>query len=544
MRDLIRFCRVIIISILLLLFSSNTILCGSICYSDKYYPAVVKLEATKNGFIAFLGGKFRIVQKKDTSPYPTYTSTYPAVIYEEGVGWKLSDKTLTCKHDWDCIENDDPPNEDAKKIPPIQVSKEEVIKYIPEAAKWDDWGIGQSITATFVDGNAIWFGIGFYDGEGSTGVGGFGKFNIKTGKIEIIRPQLTIHSSISPMLFDGKSLWFGTYNSYECLGYPPANGLVRYEWKTGEIESFEGKDNGPCGFLIRDLLKQGHYLWVATDLGLSRWDYKKKKWDHFVPTLDAETPFKCTTCESVYADLLNTLPKVYDPKECDNFASYYEQLTQELEKFRPKYLRSYLLSKPPKEWSGSDLAFLAKDSKDFNQLNKEVLSQRETDDMDYHIIGGFRAKKCLDPGWRDYLIKVVYADKGYDSASRAWSSLNEFKNDEIIGNCAKSFLEKLQPGKGGYSNCASVLFAITNNLGKKSVPFLIDLLCKFREDKNKFYFISVALDRETNNNLTRRDLKEVGEYKGTPASFSPEDICADWMKWWDVHKAEYTDSVK
>ncbi|HNQ77526.1 MAG TPA: hypothetical protein PKJ37_01215 [Acidobacteriota bacterium] len=514
---------------------------ASICYSDKYYPAVVKLESTPNGFIAYLGGKFRIVKKKDTCTFPSYTSTYPSVIYEKHMGWKISEKSIVCDSDCDCIDRDKPPNTEAKKIPPIKMSNEEAIKYFPDLAKRDDWEIEQCFAATYADGDLIWFGIEFYDGEGTTGIGGFGKYDVKTGKMEIVRPKLTIHSSIGPIIYDGRSLWFGTYYSFECIGTPPAEGLVKYEWKTGKIQSYEGTDDGPCGFLIRDMLRTGRYLWVATDMGLSRWDYRKQKWDHFVPTPDEATPFRSTTCQAVYAELLNTLPKEYDPKECNNFSSYYEQLTKELEKFYPKFLRDYLLSKPPKEWIGSDLSFLASGSKDFAQLNKEVLSRREISSDDHCIIKGFKEKKCIDPGWRDYLIKVALADKGFDNKNSAFGSLCQFEGDEKVGQLGLDFLERQQPGKTGCMNFDLALSMLTRNFDKRSVPILFKLLERFRSDNTKIFLISRELDWITGNKINGGLKFNCFLDDKIPESYSPEKAYSDWLKWWEIHKKEYSD---
>ena len=533
--------KIVLVVILLSFFIVISARAASVCYNDKYYPAVVRLEETKNGFIAYLGGKFRIVQTKDTSSCPTYTSTYPSAIYDEGSGWKISEKSIVCKSQFDCIDWDETENMDAKKIPPIEMSNEEAIRYSPNLAKWDDLEIEQCVAATFTDGDLIWFGIEFYDGEGTTGIGGFGKYDMKARKIEIVRPSLTINSSIRPLLYDGHSLWFGTYHSWECIGTPPANGLIRYEWKTGKIQSYEGTDDGPCGFLIRDILRKGRYLWVATDFGLSRWDYRKKKWEHFVPTPGEAIPFRCTICQAIYAELLNSLPKENDPEECNNFSNYYEQLTNELEEFYPKFLRGYLLSKTPKEWSGSDLVFLASGSKDFTQLNKEVLSRREISSLDHYIIKGFKEKKCVDPGWRDYLISVALADKGFDNTNSAFGSLCRFEGDEKIGSVGLDFLEKQQPGKTGCINFDLAISLLTRNFDKKSVPILFKLLERFRSDETKFFIISRELDWVTDNKISG-GLKFNCFYDDKiPASFSPEKAYSDWMEWWENHKVEYSD---
>ncbi|HPA27957.1 MAG TPA: hypothetical protein PK747_06455 [Acidobacteriota bacterium] len=524
---------------LFILFLSCSAWPYSICYSDKYYPAVVKLEPTENGFIAYLGGKFRVVNKVGR----TESSTYPAVSYEGGK-WKLSDKVFVCANSLDCIDKDSIKNEDLALIPQIPLSKDDAIKYLPNLAKWDfDWCVEQCVSSIYRNGDTIWFGIGFYDGEGLTGVGGFGRYDIKTKRMEIKRPELILDSSISPIVFDGESLWFGTYYSYECLGTPPSKGIVRYNWKTGEIESFKGKADGPCGFLIRDFLRQGKYLWVATDLGLSRWDFENRKWDHFLPTLDENQPMKSTSCEALYSDLLKSLPQKDDPDACNNFGTYYTQLTHELEKFRPEFLRTFLLSKASKEWTRSDITFLAESSKDFDQLNEEVISKVGIGTYDYEIIAGFDKKKnkSIAPGWREYLLKVVFSDKGALGANLAFGRLFEYKNDEKVGEAALSFLKKQEPGKSGCLNFDLALGLVRNNLRRRCVPIFIEMLDKFQNDPLLFCHISMELDRETKNKFTGLE-KFNGLSSDLPSSFSPEKILTKWMDWWAVHKNEYPET--
>src|SRR3989442_708152 len=82
----------------------------------------------------------------------------------------------------------------------------------------------------------------------------------------IRRPAAIRPFSIDSIVHDGESLWLSTIGHYECIGDPPALGLARYEWEMDRLDTFVGRDDGPCGFVVHDLLLDAKYLWVATDL--------------------------------------------------------------------------------------------------------------------------------------------------------------------------------------------------------------------------------------------------------------------------------------
>ena len=104
----------------------------------------------------------------------------------------------------------------------------------------DSWKVVCAETVSFVYG-----GISFYDGEGITGEGGLLRLNRETKKIEVRRLPLLRKVSVNSIAADGDVVWFGTRIETECIGYPFAHGLVRYDWKTGAIQTWEGKDDGP-----------------------------------------------------------------------------------------------------------------------------------------------------------------------------------------------------------------------------------------------------------------------------------------------------------
>src|SRR3990170_706694 len=82
----------LIISGILSLFYSAAVFAASTCYSEDYFPSVVKIEETDNGFRVNLGGKFhRDIREKTLS-----SDTTLSLVYIDTDGWKAGE-TVPCK---------------------------------------------------------------------------------------------------------------------------------------------------------------------------------------------------------------------------------------------------------------------------------------------------------------------------------------------------------------------------------------------------------------------------------------------------------------
>jgi hypothetical protein len=80
-------------------------------------------------------------------------------------------------------------------------------------------------------------------------------------------------------------------------------------------------------------------LWVATDVGISRWDSKDDKWMHYLP--DREPPYnvKEGSCGTFYRNILNSLPE--DESWFDESRSYYKIFYENLKKYRSDFINLY-----------------------------------------------------------------------------------------------------------------------------------------------------------------------------------------------------------
>jgi hypothetical protein len=318
------------LAVLLVVLGASTAHAEVVCYSEAYYSPVLRLTRTEIGLEAVLGGRAvdRTVEPRRT-PVLTYTSAR---------GWEVG-PSFNCDPDHGCAE---PAATVQPPAPRIALSKAEAVRLRPALRRAES--IEQRIGAMTEHDGFVWFGIAFYEGEGVNGVGGVGRYDPRTGETIVRRPPLIRDSSVDRIVHDGQGLWLATTTHRECVGSPPTHGLVRYEWSTGRIQSYEKRDDGPCGFTIHDLLIEGGYLWVASDLGLSRRTLGRERWQHFVPDATGTPPMRPTTCETLYTRLLDTLPR--DTTDVQG-GSHYKQLLDPLKRFRPKYVEGYLRSQPP-----------------------------------------------------------------------------------------------------------------------------------------------------------------------------------------------------
>ncbi len=76
----------------------------------------------------------------------------------------------------------------------------------------------------------IWFGKTFYDGEGSTGVGGFGYFDEKEKKLQLFNPPEIADWSVSALDVTPDAVWMALVNNGEYGG--SSGGLLRYDRHT------------------------------------------------------------------------------------------------------------------------------------------------------------------------------------------------------------------------------------------------------------------------------------------------------------------------
>jgi hypothetical protein len=106
----------------------------------------------------------------------------------------------------------------------------------------------------------IWFATTFYDGEGTSGIGAIGSFDIASRHYEMQYLPDIVHWSASALILDGNDLWIGLKQRPE--GADAGKGLLRYNIQSGAVQTF------PIPDVIFTLNFAGDALYCGTSHGI------------------------------------------------------------------------------------------------------------------------------------------------------------------------------------------------------------------------------------------------------------------------------------
>jgi hypothetical protein len=146
--------------------------------------------------------------------------------------------------------------------------------------------IREVVGAFQVVGDRTWFGKAFYDGEGTTGVGGAGYFDAGTAQFTMLPIDELVPWSTSALLVENDDLWLGIVTYPE--GPTRSGGLLRYDFATRLTSRYEVTD------MAMSLLRQNESLFIGTSNGLyvlrdgrmTRFRYEPNLEGKFEPVLD------------------------------------------------------------------------------------------------------------------------------------------------------------------------------------------------------------------------------------------------------------------
>jgi hypothetical protein len=278
---------------------------GSPGFPENHLPGVCCLEPTPDGFVATLCGLYaREYVGVDDSGHmhvPGVPSR-PRVEFSTKTGWRWLDPvapTSECQLRRPGGASDTAYQEGQRLAPGCPAA---LAAALPVLSQKDatrlrrdvDGGhaAGKQEVGTCLDhGGYVWFGLAFYDGEGYTGVGGLGRFDPSTGRVELRRPPLLRDWSAGALAHDGKNLWLATWR-YGEGGDEPAVGFVRYDWDRDRLVP---EPDAMCGFLVTGVAVVDGVLWVASDGGLSR-RRADGRWEHLAFRVGEKPAVQRTTC--------------------------------------------------------------------------------------------------------------------------------------------------------------------------------------------------------------------------------------------------------
>ncbi len=107
----------------------------------------------------------------------------------------------------------------------------------------------------------LWFAKSFCDGEGMTGVGGFGYVDTAVRRFRMYAPPELVNWSASAILVEPDAVWIGLVNNGEWGG--TGGGLLRFDRASEKTELIQLRD------IVGGIARVGDRLVMATEFGLA-----------------------------------------------------------------------------------------------------------------------------------------------------------------------------------------------------------------------------------------------------------------------------------
>ena len=114
-----------------------------------------------------------------------------------------------------------------------QARQDDIANGIPA----DQPHISEEIGPHQQEGNRLWFGKTFYNGEGWTGVGGFGYFDATTRSYRLYSPPEIHRWSVSAIRVEPEFIWLGLHHRGE-YGSNSGGLFLRWDRKTEKTQLF------------------------------------------------------------------------------------------------------------------------------------------------------------------------------------------------------------------------------------------------------------------------------------------------------------------
>lgn len=184
-------------------------------------------------------------------------------------------------------QDDVPLPPELPSVAPLKSTFEEFAKARPARVRAgyteDVATLEESIGAWQNADGRIWFGKTFYDGEGITGVGGLGYFDLSKKAFSFLRIPQVVDWSVSALLVKGQQLWAGLERRSE--GAEVSGGLLRHDLRTSATRIFRVED------VITSLHSSGDAIVMGTTNGIYLLRNDRLTRYRVTPTLDGKFVF-------------------------------------------------------------------------------------------------------------------------------------------------------------------------------------------------------------------------------------------------------------
>src|ERR1035437_5760272 len=134
------------------------------------------------------------------------------------------------------------------------------VKVNPIAATGGRFEREEVIGPHQIDGDKLWFGNNFYDGEGERGVGAFGCFDTTTRQYQLFSPPEVAPYEISALFVEADVAWLALEHFGEDISTFP-EGLVRWNKATHQVRRY------PIEFVVSGIARNGTSLRLTTSEG-------------------------------------------------------------------------------------------------------------------------------------------------------------------------------------------------------------------------------------------------------------------------------------
>jgi hypothetical protein len=150
--------------------------------------------------------------------------------------------------------------------------------------------ISEEIGPHQVEEDRLWFGKTFYNGEGDTGVGGFGYFDAGSLSYKLYAPAEIWKWSVSALLLEPDAAWLGLSHYDE--GWGMSGGLLRWDRATQSVRHFNLKATS------HQIVQWHDALYLATDEGIEV--LHDNQVDRYIVDAAPNGKFQIASCDGGY----------------------------------------------------------------------------------------------------------------------------------------------------------------------------------------------------------------------------------------------------
>jgi hypothetical protein len=148
-------------------------------------------------------------------------------------------------------------------------------------------GLENSIGPYAFDGSKLWFGNRFYDGEGTSGVGAIGSFDLASRSYEMrYLPEIAPWSA-SVLAGDSGSIWVGLMRQPEGAAY--GGGVLRFDPHSGSARKY------PISDYVTTIMRVGSALFFGTAHGVYVYQTETNSLTHVRVEPGSSSPLQVVT---------------------------------------------------------------------------------------------------------------------------------------------------------------------------------------------------------------------------------------------------------